>query len=134
MSALVVKAICRRIEARYGSNRNAALAAGVSGGVWSNYCSDDQPDTTIPFHRLLLVADTAEKAAFMALLQGEAGPPPAALMTEAAETTEKSAEMQGAVRAAIADGKVTNLEARRIRDLALQVQADAGDVIAAVSP
>lgn len=132
MNALVVKALCRRIEARYGSNRAAAIAAGVSGGVWSNYCSDDHPDTTIPFHRLMTMANAAERQAFADLLTGEDVPTPADLMSEAYETTESAAELQRITRQASLDGKITPLERRQIREKAIEVQAQAADVLKAV--
>lgn len=129
MNSLVVKALCRRIEARYGSNRAAAIAADVSPGVWSNYCSDEHPDTTIPFHRLLLAANASERRAFASLLAEDSATIAADLLTEACEVGEAGVDLQRAVRAAIADGKVTPLEQRRLRDHALEVKAQADDVI-----
>lgn len=131
MSALVVKAICRRIQTRYGSNANAAMAADVSPGVWSNYCSDDHPDTTIPFHRLLMVANATERAAFAKLLAGEPSPPPADLLNEAGETVETAADLHKVVREATKDGVVTPLERKSIRGAALTVIAEATEVLAA---
>lgn len=130
MSVLVVKAICRRIEARYGSNRNAAMAAGVSTSVWSNYCSNEHR-SSIPFATILHLADASEKAAFIALLEGE-GPSPGSLMTEASEAMEVSADMHRTVREATADGQITPLEAKRILAKALEVRAEVDDVIASV--
>lgn len=129
MNSLVVKALCRRIEARYGSNRAAAMAADVSPGVWSNYCSDEHPDTTIPFHRLLLIANAAERQTFATLLVGEDAALAADLLTEACEVGEAGIDLQRAAREAAADGKLTPNERRRLRESALEVQAQAADVI-----
>jgi hypothetical protein len=130
----VIKSICRRIEDRFGSGKAAAMAAGVSAGVWSNYCSDEPQhvDTTIPFHRVFFVANASERAQLAALLVGDGGPAPADILTEAAETTEAAADLQHAVRTAEQDGKLTRLETRVIRAKALAVQAEAGDVIRAL--
>lgn len=129
MNSLVVKAICKRIEARYGSGRAAAIAADVTPGVWSTYCSDDHPDTTIPFHRLLLVANGAERAAFASLLVTDEQRVAADLVAEACEVGESGVDLQRLVREVAADGRVTPLEARRVRERALEVQAQAGDVL-----
>jgi hypothetical protein len=129
MNSLVVKAICRRIEDRYGSNRAVALAAGVSGGVWSNYASDDHPDTTIPFHRLLLIANAAERKAFADLLLGEQDRDPGDLVTETAEVTEAAAELQAAARNV---GRITPFSKRALRQMAVGVQAQAAEAVAAI--
>lgn len=131
MSALVIKAICRRITTRYGSNANAAMAAEVTPGVWSTYCSDDHPDITIPFHRLLIVANAAEKEAFSRLLVGDQTPPPADLLNEAGEAVEAGGDLHRIVREATRDGKVTPLEKKAIRGAALTVIHEATDVLAA---
>lgn len=132
MSVPVIKAICRRIEARMGGGKFAALAAGVSGALWSQYCSGDHPTITIPVHRLLEIAEGDERAAIAALFMGEDAQTCADLMGEAAELTEGAAELQKLVREAVADGKVTPLEGRRIREKALQVRSDAEDVLQGV--
>lgn len=98
--SMLVKALCRRIEERYGSGKAAAFAANVSAGVWSQYCSDDHPDITISFGRIRQVANASERAAFAALLlDGDEGPP-GALATEVAEATEAAALLQGEARRA----------------------------------
>lgn len=130
--ALVIKAICRRIQARYGSNHLAAVAADVSPGVWSNYCSDDHPDTTIPMHRVKLVANRAERRALADLLIGDEQDKPACIITEASEATEVAAELQHAVRTARADGDLTPRERKELRGRALHLIAEAGDVVAAL--
>lgn len=132
MNSLVVKAICRRIEARYGSNRAAAKAADVSPGVWSNYCSDDHPETTIPFHRILFIANAAERKAFAELLLGAEDRDPGDLVTEASEVTESAAELQQAARSAGQDHKITPFEKKALRQMALGVQAQTRDVIASL--
>ena len=132
MSALVIKAICRRITKRYGSNANAAMAADVTPGVWSTYCSDDHPEITIPFHRLLIVANAAEKEAFARLLLGGEQPPPADVLNEAGETVETAADLHKLVREAARDGVLTPLERKAIRGAALTVVAEASEVMAAV--
>lgn len=132
MSVPVIKAICRRIEARMGSGKNAALAAGVSGGLWSQYVSDEHPTITIPVHRLLDIAAGDERAAIVSLFTGEDQGEIDDLMTEASEVTEGAAELQGIIRLAAADGKLTPNERRKIREKALQVRSDADDVLLGV--
>ena len=129
MNAAVIKALCRRIEDRYGSNRAVAIAAGVQASVWSDYCSDTKPTCTIPFGRLLTVANAEERAAFAELLVGAAEPPPGDLCNEASEVTESGAGLQRTVRLAAADGEVTPREARTILASALQVRSEVDDVI-----
>ena len=133
MSVAVIKAICRRIETRMGGNRNAALAAGISGGLWSQYCSDEHPTITIPVHRLLEIAAGDERKAVASLFTGDDAEGSADLLEEASELTEGAAELQGLIRRAVADGSVTRLERRRIREKALAVRAEAEDVIEAAS-
>ena len=133
MSVHVIKAITRRMRQRYGSAENAALAAGLKNkGKWSLYESDEHPETTLPLHRFLLAANADEKRALVDLLKAEVGDAPDCPMTEASETTEASADLQRAVREAAADGKITTLEARQIVRKAVEVQAQAADVIASV--
>ncbi|MGV3580019.1 hypothetical protein [Brevundimonas sp.] len=132
MSVPVIKAITRRIEARMGSGKNAALAAGVSGGLWSQYASDEHPTITIPVHRLLEIAAGDERKALASLFAGEDASEIADLMTEASEVTEGAAALQGMIRLAAADGTITPNERRRIREKALQVRADADDVLMGV--
>lgn len=130
----VVKALCRRIEDRYGSGKLAAIAAGVSAGVWSQYCSDapQNAEITIPFGRVLMVANDAERELFIELLRGgrSGGPPDGTLLTETFGTTEASADLQQFVREAEADGVITPLERRQGREKALTVAAHAHGVIA----
>lgn len=132
MSVPVIKAITRRMRLRYGSTANAAMAAGVSPGVFSHYENDDHPDTTIPLHRFLMAANADERLALIEVLKGADSGTPDCPMTEASETTEASADLQRAVREATADGKITPLEARQIVRKAVEVQAQAADVIASV--
>lgn len=129
MSVPVIKALCRRIEARLGGGKYAALAANVTPGVWSNYVSDEHPDTTIPFHRLLVVADAQEKAAFAELLTGEDAGAIESLLTESLEASEATVELQRAVREATADGDLTEAERRRLLPLAMKARAEVDDVI-----
>lgn len=129
MNSLVIKALCRRIEARYGSNRATAIAADVSPGVWSNYCSDEHPETTIPFHRLLLVANAAERKAFAGLLMTDEAAAAADLLTEACEVGEAGIDLQRVAREVAADGVVSLSERRRVRERALEVKAQADDVL-----
>lgn len=133
MSVPVIKAITKQIRLRMGSSENAAIAAGLSNkGAWSLYESDNHPETTLPLHRFLMVANAEEKAAVIRLLTGGDDAAPICLNTEASETTEASADMQRAVREAQADGVVTPLEQSRIRAAALRVQAEAQDVLTGV--
>ncbi|RZJ46269.1 MAG: hypothetical protein EON87_05240 [Brevundimonas sp.] len=132
MSSPVIKAICRRIESRMGGGKNAALAAGVSGGLWSQYCSDEHPTITIPTHRLLEIAAGDERRAIASLFTDEEQELVNDLVSEASEVTEGAAELQGIVRLAAADGKLTLNERRRIREKALQVRSDADDVLKGV--
>lgn len=111
---MLVKALCRRIEARYGSGKAAAFAANVSAGVWSQYCSDDHPDITISFGRIRLVANASERAAFAALLLDVDEGPVGALSTEVAEATEAAALLQGEARRA--GENITPIKARDLND------------------
>lgn len=133
MSVPVIKAICRRIEARMGGGKNAALAAGVSGGLWSQYCSGEHPTITIPVHRLLEIAEGDERAAIASLFTGEAAQARADLLTDTMEATEAAARVMGTVRLATADGEITENEKRRIRAEALEARAQIEDVIAGVA-
>ncbi|HYC66668.1 hypothetical protein [Brevundimonas sp.] len=132
MSVHVIKAITRRIRLRMGSTANAAMAAGVSPGVFSHYENDDHPDTTIPLHRFLMAANAEEREALIELLKGDTGAPRADLGTEASETIESAVDMGRMIRLATADGKVTETEARPIRAKALETIAQAGDVLKAL--
>ncbi len=129
MNAAVIKALSRRIEDRYGSNRAVALAAGVQPSVWSAYVSDDHPNSTIPFGRLLTVANAEERAAFAELLLGETPIPPGDMVCEASEITEGAANLQRRVRVAASHGTITRREARGIVSEALAVKAEVEDVI-----
>jgi len=129
MSVPVIKAICRRIESRMGGGRNAALAAGISGGLWSQYCSDEHPTITIPTHRLLDIAAGDERRAIASLFDGGDCESCDDLLTEASEVTEGAAELQAMVRRAAADGVITPRERKQIRAKALAVVADADDVV-----
>lgn len=129
MSVPVIKAICRRIEARMGGGKNAALAAGVSGGLWSQYCSGEHPTITIPVHRLLEIAEGDERRAVASLFTDEGAEEAADLRHEASEAVEGAAELHKLVRLATQDGAVTPLERRRIREKALEVRSDVDDVL-----
>lgn len=130
MSVPVIKAICRRIEARMGSGKNAALAAGVSAPVWSTYCSEEHPTITIPIGRLLDIASGDERAAVASLFTCDDQDAPACLRTEAEEATEAAAELQRAIREAKASGKpISELDRRRITKLALSARAEIEDVL-----
>ena len=133
MSIPVIKAITRRIRMRYGSSELAAQAAGLSNkGAWSLYESPDHPETTIPIHRLLIVAEGDERRAIAALFSEEPDTSVADLKTEAGETIETAAELHKMIRLATADGVVTETEARPIRAKALETIAQAGDVLKAL--
>ena len=129
MNAAVIKALCRRIEDRYGSNRAVAIAAGVQPSVWSAYVDDAKPTCTIPFGRLLIVANADERAAFAELLTGPVETPPGDLCSEASDLTEAAATLQHDVRLATRDGVVTPRAARAILGEALQVRHEVDDVI-----
>lgn len=129
MSVPVIKAICRRIEDRMGSGAKAAAAAGVSGGLWSQYANDDHPTITIPVHRLLALVNDDEASAMITLFRRDRAPAPTCLMTEVSETTEASADLQREAREALADGDLSELEKRRLRQRALNVKEEANDVL-----
>ena len=129
MNVAVIKALTRRIQVRFGSNAAAATAAGVQASVWSDYCSDAKPTITIPFHRLLEIATPEERRAFADVLLDGEDADRGCLATEASEATEAAADLQRTVRLATADGELTPREARSIVDQALNVQAQAADVI-----
>lgn len=111
---MLIKALCRRIEARYGSGKAAAFAANVSPGVWSQYCSDDHPETTISFHRVRLVANASERAAFAAILLDGDDPAPGNLRDETSEATEAAARFQSEARHA--GENITPNAARALHD------------------
>lgn len=129
MSVPVIKAICRRIEARMGGGKLAALAAGVSGGLWSQYCSGEHPTITIPVHRLLEIAEGDERSAVVSLFTGDQGQAATDLLTESMEATEAAARVMSTVRLAAADGVITETEKRRIREQALEARAQIDDVL-----
>lgn len=132
MSVPVIKAICRRIEARMGGGKNAALAAGVSGALWSQYCSGEHPTVTIPVHRLLEIAEGDERRAVAALFSGDDDQVTRDLIGETMEASEAMLRVQGTVRLAAKDGKITETEKRRIRAEALEARAQLDDVIQGV--
>ena len=132
MSVPVIKAITRRIRLRMGSTANAAMAAGVSPGVFSHYENDDHPDTTMPLHRFVMAANAEEREALIEMLKGDGSCSRADLGTEASETIESAVDMGKMIRLATADGVVTETEARPIRAKALETIAQAGDVLKAL--
>lgn len=128
MNSAVIKALTRRIEDRMGSGRKAAIAAGVQPSVWSGYVSDDHPQLTIPFGRLLLVANAEERRAFAELLVSDPDGPDGDLDCEAQEVTEDAAELQHRVRHAKAEG-LSRRAAREIVKDALHLRAEVDHVI-----
>lgn len=133
MSVAVIKAITKQIRLRLGSTENAALAAGVSAGVWSGYENADKADTTIPLHRLHQMSLTAaERRAVVALFVEADDQAVTNLLDEAGEATEAAANVQGLVRLASRDGQITETEARRIRAAALNARAQMDDVLMGV--
>ena len=130
MSTAVIKALTKRIRLRIGSNEEAARAAGVSPGVWSHYESADKPETTIPLGRLAQMSLTAaERKEIIDLFTEADDHAVESLMDEASEATEATAALQGLVRLATKDGRVTETEARRIRDAAMTAKAQINDVL-----
>lgn len=133
MTVAVIKAITKRIRLRYGSTELAATAAGVSPGVWSGYENADKPETTIPVGRLLDMSLTAdERKAIAGLFASADDDAVDDIMDEAAEATEAAARVQGMVRLAAKDGRITEAEARPIRAAALEAQAQMDDVLQSV--
>lgn len=133
MSTAVIKALTKRIRLRIGSNEEAARAAGVSPGVWSHYESADKPETTIPLGRLAQMSLTAsERKEIIDLFTEAEDHAVECLMDEASEATEATAALQGLVRLATRDGRVTETEARRIRDAALAAKSQINDVLKGV--
>ncbi|MDM8352876.1 hypothetical protein [Brevundimonas diminuta] len=133
MSTAVIKALTKRIRLRIGSNEEAARAAGVSPGVWSHYESADKPETTIPLGRLHQMSLTAaERKEIIDLFTEADDHAVESLMDEASEATEATAALQGLVRLATKDGRVTETEARRIRDAALAAKSQINDVLKGV--
>lgn len=133
MSTPVIKAITRRVRMRFGSTENAALAAGVSKSVWSDYENADKPESSIPFHRLMAVTNAEERKAFATLLVGGDCSLATDVMAEAFEATESVAEMQSLVRRAAKDGVICENDKRAIRHKALEARAQVDDVLTAVS-
>lgn len=133
MSTPVIKAITKRIRLRLGSSENAALAAGVCKSVWSDYENADKPESSIPFHRLLAVANSEERKAFATLLMDGEGAMAMDVVMEALEATETVVDLQGIVRRAAKDGNICERDKRTIRDKALEARAQVDDVLTAVS-
>lgn len=134
MSTAVIKALTKRIRLRIGSTEMAARSAGVSPGVWSHYESADKADTSIPLHRLAQMSLTAaERRAIIDLFTEDDDQVVECLMAEASEATEAAATLQGLVRVATRDGRVTEAEARRIRDAALTAKEQINDVLKGVA-
>lgn len=134
MSVPVIKALTKRIRKRIGSNAEAALIAEVTGGVWSHYESEEHPSTTLPLHRFFKVANRAERQVLIDLLLLEDDDRPMNASTEASEATEAAADLQRTVRQAMADGTITPFETRDIVAKAMDVKAQADEVIQAVTP
>ena len=133
MTIAVIKALTKRIRLRMGSTEAAARAAEVSPGVWSGYENADKPETTIPIGRLLgLSLTAAERREIVCLFTETDDHAVADLVDEAGEATEAAASVQSMVRLAARDGKITETEARRIRDAALNAKAQMDDVLRGV--
>lgn len=132
MSVAVIKQLCRRIERRLGGGKYAAPLAGVTAGVWSNYVSEDHPDTTIPMHRLLMVANAEELALFGEVMTGQFAGAEADLPTEAAELVEGAAALMAVIRRAGRDKVYSETEKRRIRAMAIELLPELQDIIKAV--
>lgn len=133
MTIAVIKALTKRIRLRMGTTEAAARAADVSPGVWSGYENADKPETTIPIGRLLSLSLTAAERREIVTLFTEADDNAVTdLMDEAGEATEAAASVQSMVRLAARDGQITETEARRIRDAALNAKAQMDDVLRGV--
>ena len=114
---LLVKSACRDIaEALPGRHKTAAHLAGVSPGVWSNYCSTDNPehvDCTIPVHRALRLQERTGRRDLADLFAAE----PAALdavdvhpRKAACDALQTMAGAIASIEAAYADGELTARE------------------------
>lgn len=129
----VIKALCQQIERRYGSGKDAALVARISPGVWSQYCSDapQNADITIPFGRLLMVANTTERFLFAQLLLdgGADNEPTGDLLEEAQEVTEAAADLQHDVREFRRAGPLTPARKAALRSKAATLLKEGADVI-----
>lgn len=133
MTIAVIKALTKRIRLRMGSTEAAARAADVSPGVWSGYENADKTETTIPIGRLLSLSLTAAERREIVSLFTEADDNAVTdLMDEAGEATEAAASVQSMVRLAAKDGQITETEARRIRNAALNAKAQMDDVLRGV--
>lgn len=114
MSAFLIKSICQEFQDAVGGNKAAAHIAGVSQGVWSNYCSFDEPDRTLPLHRALLIEQKTGKRWFARvwddLGSAEAGDP---RQTAAAALQSLSAAISSLTEA-YSDGVLTEAERRQI--------------------
>jgi hypothetical protein len=134
MSTAVVKAITRRIRLRMGGTREAALAADVAPSVWSGYENADDPDKSIPLHRLVAMPlTTAERRAIAALFANEDDAEVFEPLREVGEAIESVAELHKMVRLATIDGSITETEKRAIRAKCLETTDDVADVMKAVS-
>lgn len=133
MTVAVIKAITKRIRLRYGSTEAAAVAAGISPGVWSGYENADKPETTIPIGRLVEMALTSdERSALVALFADDDAAASGNILNDSMEATEAVTRVMGTVRLATKDGVLTEAEKRVIRSEALEARAQLDDVIQGV--
>lgn len=132
MSIATVKAITKRIRLRHGTTEAAAVAAGVSPGVWSTYENADRPET-IPLGRLVGMSLTAsERSAIASLFEEDCEREARNVLNDAMEAAEASTKMMGVVRLAAEDGELTEAEKRVIRQEALEARSQIDDVLQGV--
>lgn len=134
MSIPRIKALTKRIRLRIGTSEEAARQAGLSNkGAWSLYENTQHPETTLPLHRFLAVANRQERNELIDMLLAEDDDgAEECVSTNASETTEAAADLQREVRVAMADGKISPLEKARLIRQAQEVKANADDVIVSV--
>lgn len=118
MDSYLIKAICAQMAEEFGGQKVLATLAGVSEPVWSTYCNFNKPDTTPPFHRILMIEDATGRRDFteaaVARLGDRAEDEAADLNVLSARALEAIARVEVQMTAALADGVLTEAEKRDI--------------------
>lgn len=136
MNAHLIKAICHQLAEELGSHKTVASLAGVAPSVWSDYCSFDKPDTTIPLHRAMAIQEKTGRRDFTRALvdadgeQDARSGDPRILGASALETIAR-AEVVMAL--AFADGNITEAEKRELLAIAQRLVERAHDFAACIA-
>jgi hypothetical protein len=138
MNAHRIKAICNSIASSFGRGGHevAAEYAGISPGVWSNYCNLDRPDCTIPMHRAVALEDNTGRRDFSRafaerVTDAPAGSGDARMLGSLALETIARAEVLMAQ--AFADNVITEHEKRELVATGQQLVERAQHFLAAIT-